>query len=461
MKKIFSLIPLLAILFLIPSALAVNLKVEPQESRGVIINGIDRPAIFSVKITNLGASDNLQFYNLLGFSMAPKGTVNIATGESKVVSVMVYPKENFKYNGFYNFKYSIRGQDGSEISSDLSVKFVDFNEMFEVGSGEVSPETNSMKVYVYNRENFEFESISSKFNSPFFSFERNFSLLANEREEFDVQLNKEDFKKLMAGFYTLNAEISTYGKTTDVEGTIKFVERDILTSTKSDYGIIVNTQVISKKNEGNVPASTETVVKKNIFSRLFTSFSPEPDSVERQGLAVYYTWARQINPGEELNVTVRTNWLLPFVSVLFIIAVVIIARVYSSTNLVVRKKVSFVNAKGGEFALKVSLMLNAKNYVEKISVIDRLPPLIRVYERFGSEKPKRVNERERKIEWEFDKLEKGETRVLSYIVYSKIGVVGKFALPTATAIYERNGRVHEAESNMAFFVAEQRKGDIE
>ena len=54
-------------------------------------------------------------------------------------------------------------------------------------------------------------------------------------------------------------------------------------------------------------------------------------------------------------------------------------------------------------------------------------------------------------------MEAGEVKMVSYIVYSKVGVFGKFALPTATAIFEREEGIHEVESNMAFFVTEQRK----
>jgi len=87
--------------------------------------------------------------------------------------------------------------------------------------------------------------------------------------------------------------------------------------------------------------------------------------------------------------------------------------------------------------------------------------MVKVHEKFLGEEPTRVNEKNRRIEWNFEKLEEGETRVLSYIIYSKIGILGKFALPSATAIYERNGDIQEAESNKAFFIAEQRKSEIE
>ena len=53
-------------------------------------------------------------------------------------------------------------------------------------------------------------------------------------------------------------------------------------------------------------------------------------------------------------------------------------------------------------------------------------------------------------------MESGEIRVISYIIYSKVGVLGRFALPPTTAVFERNGVFHETESNRAFFVADQK-----
>ena len=41
------------------------------------------------------------------------------------------------------------------------------------------------------------------------------------------KLNKEDFKRLMAGFYTLNVEVITGDQKANIEGIIKFTEKDI------------------------------------------------------------------------------------------------------------------------------------------------------------------------------------------------------------------------------------------
>ena len=247
----------------------------------------------------------------------------------------------------------------------------------------------------------------------------------------------------MAGYYTVKAEITTENEKTNVEGTLKFAEKNLLTTTEDNFGLVINTKKIEKINEGNVIVKSETILTKNIISRLVTSFNIAPDTVEREGFFVYYTWVREIMPGESLKIIAKTNWLFPLLIVLFILAIIFFAKQYSQTNLVLNKKVSFVKAKGGEFALKVSIFINAKKYIEKIKIVDRLPLLAKIHERFGGEQPTRINEKTRRIEWDIESLEAGEHRVVSYIIYSKIGVLGRFALPNATAIFEKDGKIHE------------------
>jgi hypothetical protein len=449
----------LFILIFLPTVLAFSLDVKKTSSNEVLIYDLDKPLTVDLKITNNGVSDNIEFYNLIGFRILPGGTEPIASGETKDFKLKISPVGEFKYRGFYTFEYYIKGRD-AEIKDTLTFQIIDLKDAFEVGTEEINPESNLLKIYLYNKVNFEFGTIKAKFSSPFFNIEKEFELAGNEKKTFEIQLNKEDFKKLMAGFYTVKAEISVDDKKTEVEGMIKFVEKNILTTTKKDYGLVVYTKIIEKKNEGNVIEKTDTVIQKSIISRLFTSFSPEPDVVDRKGPTIYYTWNREVKPGEVLEIKVKTNWLFPFIIILFIVVIVILVKQVEKNDLVLKKKVNFVNAKGGEFALKVSVFITARKFIEKINIIDRLPPLVKVYEHFGGNAPK-MNERLRRMEWDFNKLEAGETRVLSYLVYSKVGVLGKFALPATTAIYEKDGKIHESRSNRAFFVAEQRSKEFE
>lgn len=452
MKKIFLLVMLF---ILIPSILATNLEITKKSSDEVMIIGIDKPVAFDLSIKNFESSDYFEFYNFLGFDMFPKGTVYIGQGGPTNIELKLSPLGEVKARGRYIFKYYIKGQNSPETEKELSFDIIELKDAFKIGAEDMNPESNSITIYITNKENFNFENVKTTFSSPFFEIEKEFSLAPYEKKIFEVNLNREDFKELTAGYYTLEADVDAYGETANIQGTIKFSEQDNVVTTQEDSGLIVHTQILKKVNEGNVVTTSETIFKKNIVSRLFTTISPNPDIVDRQGSTVYYTWDREIKPGETLEIIVKTNWMFPLAIILLLIAVVILVKKYTTTDVILSKKVNFVKTKGGEFALKVTVFVKAKSYVERVSVVDRLPSIVKLHEKFGAEQPTRVNEKARVIEWNFQRLNAGESRVLSYIIYSKIGILGKFALPSATAIFEKEGKIKEANSNQAFFVAEQ------
>lgn len=453
MKK--EILAILIIFMIFPIISAVNLNVQKISSNEALIINYDKPSPVDLKITNNGDSDTFLFYSFFAGGMYPRSTILLNGYETKDVQVGVYPRDNMETRGLVNFNYFIKGKTG-EQKENLIMRVIELKNSFEIGTGAISDDRSTMKIYVKNLYNYNFENVHAKFSSPFFSFEKDLSIKPHETKEFDAPINKEDFKKLLAGSYKIEAELNIDGKIANLEGVIKFEEKNLVVSTERKFGFVINTFAIKKENDGNVITNAETVVTKNIISRLFTTFNVQPDSVERQGAAVYYTWLKDLSPGDALNVVVKTNWIFPLLIIIFIIAIVALAKLYTKTSLILRKRVNFVRAKGGEFALKVSITVHARKFIEKVSVTDRLPPLVKLHEKFGPETPKRVDEKNRKIEWNFPKLQAGETRVLSYLIYSRVGVVGRFALPKATAIYDKEGTIHEEESNQAFFVAEQK-----
>ncbi len=461
MKK--NLLPLILVIILIlPFISAINLEIEKQSKDEVIIYELDKPAVFELKVTNLGNTDTFKFDSTPGFFIMESKEIELSKNSEKTIQLKVYARKDFNYNKFfYVLQYYIKDSEGITQSEELTVRIVELKDAFKIEALDINPESDSATFYLENKENFEFENLNVKFTSPFFELERKINLEPKEKREFTTDLNKDDFKELTAGFYTLKAEIEIDDEKTEMEGTIKFAEKELVTSEKKDYGFFIITNVISKVNGGNIGVPSDTTIKKNIVSRLFTSFEPEPDVIERQGMTVSYAWNRIVNPGETLNIVVKTNWLFPFIIIILIVAIVIFAKQSSGGDLVVRKKVSFVKTKGEEFAMKVSLIANAKKYIERINIVDKLPPLVKVFERYGSQSPSRIDEKNRRIEWDIEKLEKGEIKFLSYVIYSKVGILGKFALPAARIFYEVNGKIKETMSNMAFFITEQRKGEVE
>ncbi len=459
MKKLIS--ATLLMLLILPTIMAIDLEITETSAKNVMVVGLDTPATFNLEVTNNDNSDEFTFFNLIGYTMEPREPIQINEDETKEIQITLYPREDLELRNYYYVEYFIRDSDDSRTEEKLRVKVIDLEDAFEIGAEEISPESNSLKVYIHNKEDFDFEEMKVTFKSKFFEFEEEINLAPNKRKDFSVELDKEEFKQLTAGFYTLEVEVSIGDLSASIEEPIEFVEKEIVEEKTQEKGGIISVILIEKINNGNTLHNEEIVIEKNILSRLFTSFSPEPDAVDRQGTIVYYTWNSDIKPGESMQVRVKTNWLYPLLLIIFIVAIVILVKKSISTDVVIRKKVSYVRAKGGEFALKVTLFINSRAYVERVNIVDRIPALMKVYERFGGENPSRISEEARIIEWDFEKLEQGEIRTLSYVIYSKkVGILGKFALPQTVAIYQKDGKIKESTSNRAYFITEQRKGDL-
>ena len=109
--------------------------------------------------------------------------------------------------------------------------------------------------------------------------------------------------------------------------------------------------------------------------------------------------------------------------------------------------------------MKVSINIKARKFVEKVSVIDKIPVVVKLHEKFGNLGD--FDEKTRRMKWNLGNLNSGETRVFSYIVYSKIAVVGKFELPSVIAVYEKEGKIHETESKKVYFMNEVGKQRVE
>jgi hypothetical protein len=82
-----------------------------------------------------------------------------------------------------------------------------------------------------------------------------------------------------------------------------------------------------------------------------------------------------------------------------------------------------------------------------------------LYEKFGI-RPDKIDAATKRLFWNIERLNSGEERVYSYIIYSKLNVVGRFELPSATAIYQREGKTEQVLSNRTFFVAETSRSDF-
>jgi len=166
MKK---LILLLFLILIVPNILAISLDVQKTSSDEVLILDLNAPVTIDLSITNNGASGSFEFYNLLGFIMDPVERVAINSGETKEIQLKLTPIGNIKTRGYFDFSYFIRAQDNSEIEENVIFKIIELKDAFEVGSGEVDPESQTMDIYIKNLESVDFGSIDVKFSSALYN----------------------------------------------------------------------------------------------------------------------------------------------------------------------------------------------------------------------------------------------------------------------------------------------------
>lgn len=457
-KRLMVIYLFLMTIFVSGSVLA-DVSISKRVINDVVISEVKEPATFGITLTNNGPDDSFSFYSLVGVKITPQDSFFLESGDSKEVIISVYPNDDLKRDtGSLVFVYKIKGDKSGLQEDTLTLNVVQLVDAFSIGTLPIQPQAEKATVFFKNNYNTNYKEINAKFSSVFFSSNEKFSLSPFERKEFLVPIDREKISLLSAGQYILKTDLSINGVDKHFENNIRFSEKDLIETQQESYGLAINKVVVSKTNKGNLESMADVVIKKNIISRLFVTYNVEPYKSERDGLAVYYYWQKELKPSESFTVSLTTNWLIPLLIILAAIVLSFFINVYNKSHVIVRKRVTFVRAKGGQFGLRVSLHVRGRGFVERVKVYDRVPAIAKLYERFGgSIIPSRFDEANKRLEWNIGNLDRGEERVLSYIIYSRVGVVGKFELPRATAVYEKDNRIFESESNRSYFVTEPRR----
>ena len=449
--KLFLIIAISLILISLVS-FTCALSVKSEEVENVIVKEFAKnPAHFILTIQD-GGGGSYSIYTLSDVKILPaSGTLNSGTTE---IDIFIYP-EDIDIDGHYTFTYTLKKATDEEVEAKLTVKIVKFEDLIIISSDSNDIDSDTLSFYVQNKENKKLENISAKFKAPFFETEQTFSLEPYEKTEIIVPVDREEVRKYIAGSYIVKGEFETDDKTQKVDGKIYLGEKKGVETEQDSSGILIRTNSITKINIGNVEEVVNIEIKKDILTRLFLTLNHEPDMLERNGLFVTYSWTKKLGPAEIFTIRVRSNYFYPLLIIIFLTLVIYGFRKYGQTKIEVQKSVAHVKTKGGEFALRVRLTIKARKAMQNVSLIDKIPQMVKVYEKFGLVKPTKIDAKNRRVHWDIGDLNAGEERLFNYIIYSKIGVVGKFALPEATVVFEKDGEIHEVESNKVFFLSEQ------
>ena len=437
---------------------AINLDVETIPISNTIITDLRDPAIFDLSITNNGESDSFELYSLIGVDLTPETSFYIGSGETNKIRIQAMPQQTIKSKqGYITFEYKIKNSISEVQGERLTLNIIGLDGIVSIIPENINPKSEEMIINIENKVNLDFDDLTIKLVSAFFEYESDLPLEKLETKQITIPINKDQSKTLTAGDYLLNVEIKTNQKSADIESIIKFLEQEDIDSQEINEGIIVRRQEITKNNLGNTKKTVTITAQRNLFSYLFTTINIKPTSTDVSGFKKHYTWEKELIPNQELKIIIKTNWFFPIIILLLITGLILTIKKTMATDLSLKKHVSFVKTKGGEFALKVSIRIRAKKFIERINITDKLPPLVKLYERYGAITPDNIDQKNRRLTWNIDRLNQDEERIFTYIIYSKIGVVGKFELPETKAIYEKEGKVKQANSNRSFFINEPNK----
>lgn len=453
MKKSLVFLAVLISFFLISSVSAVDLTVKKTDKGSVVIAELKNPAIYDFEVDNNEGRDIVEIYSLIGISMTPKGMFELLPGINKF-EVQMYPSADIRrMRGLYTFEYQIKGDAMGIFKDSATIEIVELKDAISIEPQNIEFLSDGATIMVNNLENTNLNNLKLRFKSIFFDSTKEISLKPYEKKTIGLEITNPKMAEVVAGKYVVTTEIELEGVQTKSDSVVSYLEKSGTSVSSETSGLLIRTTEITKKNEGNTKVTDRIEVKKNILTRLFTSFSATPLSTERNGLIVNYVWERDLKPAESWTVRYTTNYTFPVLFVLLIAFAAFMVYIYSRTTVVLQKRVTFVKTKGGEFAVKVKLHIKARKPVESIEISDRIPGATKLYEK-DENKGYRIEQATRRIIWDIDRLNAGEERVFSYIIYSTISIVGKFELPSAVARFTKDGKTQHVYSNRTFFVSD-------
>lgn len=441
-------------LILLPLASSLQLLVQEEVIADTVVPDFSNPAIIKLLIENLGKAEEVEIYSISGVEITPKGFFTLPTGES-TIEIQAIPQESLldRIKGLFTFTYKIRTQDGDAISKKQTINLLPLEQVIKIKASPITPTDIETKLTITNQEKASLPNMDFEISSLFFTHQTQISLDPKESVQITIPFDSSQTQEIEAGAYVITAKVSYNNVSSQLDSVIDYTAQESVFQQTQSTGFFVKETKLSKTNQGNTFAKASLDYEQNIFTRLFTTFSVEPFSTQRLGSRVTYHWEETLAPQESLIVMTKTNYTLPFILILLIIVIAVLVKIYYTTTLILTKRVSYVKTKGGEFALKVRLHVKTTKSVENIEIEDRLPTMVKLYQKFGKI-PDSIDPARRLLKWKIPKLTSGEERVYSYIIYTTLKVFGTFTLPSAKATYIRDGERDIVFSNQASFMAD-------
>jgi len=147
-------------------------------------------------------------------------------------------------------------------------------------------------------------------------------------------------------------------------------------------------------------------------------------------------------PGDTKTIEYRTDYLTPLLILLLIIVVVVVLYVWVISPVSITKKAVTLHSRKGNIAIMkvlINVRNNRKTTLHNLSVVDKVPKVIKAPTEFCLERPSttEIHEDGTRFIWHIPTLNPGQEKIYSYKIESNIKVLGKMRLPSAVAVIRK------------------------
>lgn len=350
-------------------------------------------------------------------------------------------------SGKYGINFVAMTED-NRVEKFIPVNIIDKKELIriELVTDKIDPRRdNIIKVIVKNNYNIKLSSLTLNFISDYLQDTRVIDLKEKEIMEIPYEIKLDP--KLESGTYPLQIEV----KRNEESITHQFFDLNIGGYTElkeledATEGLLYKEVKLTKTNSGNAPVVQEFVKDFTFIEKVFTSFDPEPDDIQKSDGRYIVTWKKTIEPSGEISVSYTTNYRRSVIILIIIIAAGTGYYLTSRRSVRVNKRVVVVS-KGATSILKVTLSVSnhGESNLKYLKLMDRVPNPLKAPSSSGG--VARKEGQSYILLWEIKELVKKRELQYSYTVEVK-SRLGGMVLPPAVVKYTEGVRRVVANSN--------------
>lgn len=253
-------------------------------------------------------------------------------------------------------------------------------------------------------------------------------------------------KGLPAGKYRIRLDLyDSEDKLMDYQYSPDFTIKSAAVFNK-EYSTVIGFIGIGRKitleNAGNLPGTGSIEENIGLFSFLYSGDVPQTKD------GSIYKWTFTLDPSQTMSVSYYIN-LLPIIIIIIVILIILWYLFNFVFTVKLRKKI--INQRkledGARFSIGIEVHNETMKDIHEVVVRDFIPHVFVLEDNSPIKPITKKTPLGTELIWRLNDLRKGDARVVSYSIKSRIGVSGTVRLAAANARYKYRGLRFMKESN--------------